>query len=56
VRTKLRAIPAGEGEVLLELDPGELFEMLDDSAGWAWGYAGKHRRVGYVKSNAIGST
>ena len=24
--------------------------MLDDSLGWAWGYAGEERRVGYVRS------
>ena len=27
--------------------------MLDDSLGWAWGYAGKDRRVGYVRSDAL---
>jgi hypothetical protein len=27
--------------------------MLDDSLGWAWGYAGKERRVGYVSSDAL---
>ena len=28
--------------------------MLDDSLGWAWGYAGEERRVGYVRSDAVG--
>jgi hypothetical protein len=28
--------------------------MLDDSMGWAWGYAGENRRVGYVQSEAVG--
>jgi hypothetical protein len=27
--------------------------MLDDSLGWAWGYAGEERRVGYVPSSAL---
>ena len=27
--------------------------MLDDSLGWAWGYAGDERRVGYVPSEAL---
>ena len=27
--------------------------MLDDSLGWAWGYAGEDRRVGYVPSEAL---
>jgi hypothetical protein len=51
--TKLRAVPAEDGEALLELEPGEPFWMLDDSAGWAWGYAGQQRRVGYVPSDAV---
>ncbi len=29
------------------------FEMLDDSLGWAWGYAGGERRVGYLPSGAV---
>ena len=36
-----------------ELVPGEPFAMLDDSVGWAWGYAGEKRRVGYVPSEAL---
>jgi hypothetical protein len=27
--------------------------LLDDSLGWAWGYAGDERRVGYVRSDAL---
>ena len=27
--------------------------MLDDSLGWAWGYAGTKRRVGYIPSEAL---
>jgi hypothetical protein len=27
--------------------------MLDDSLGWAWGYAGDERRVGYARSEAL---
>jgi hypothetical protein len=34
--------------------PGEPFLMLDDSMGWAWGYAGENQRVGYVRSEAVG--
>ena len=29
------------------------FELLDDTLGWAWGYAGANRRVGYVESDKI---
>ena len=38
---------------LRRLEPGEPFTMLDDSLGWAWGYAGNDRRVGYVRSDAL---
>ena len=33
---------------------GEPFDLLDDSLGWAWGYAGSERRVGYVRSACLG--
>jgi hypothetical protein len=28
--------------------------FLDDTRGWAWGYAGSDRRVGYVRAEALG--
>jgi hypothetical protein len=37
-----------------ELAAGEPFALVDDRLGWAWGYAGAERRVGYVRSEAIG--
>jgi hypothetical protein len=49
----LRLAPADDSEVLHELEPGDPFEMLDNSRGWAWGYAGPDRLVGYVRSEAI---
>lgn len=49
----LRAEPSEAAEVLLELEKGEPFAMLDNSLGWAWGYAGEGRRVGYVRSDAV---
>ena len=27
--------------------------MLDCTRGWAWGYAGAERRVGYVPADAL---
>jgi hypothetical protein len=51
--TALRAAPSEDAEVIRELTAGEHFEMLDDSLGWAWGYAGEDRRVGYVHLSAI---
>jgi len=52
--TALRRAPADDGELIREMAVGEPFAMLDDSLGWAWGYAGKERRVGYVRSDALG--
>jgi hypothetical protein len=51
----LRAAPSDEAEALLELKAGDRFAMLDNRLGWAWGYAGSDGRVGYVRSEALGS-
>jgi hypothetical protein len=50
----LLASPAADAEVLGEVEAGDSFELLDDSLGWAWGYAGSERRVGYLPSAAVG--
>jgi hypothetical protein len=49
----LRDAPAEDASVIGQLQPGQRFELLDDSLGWAWGYAGKEKRVGYVRSDAL---
>jgi hypothetical protein len=49
----LRAGPSDDSGVIRELASGEPFLLLDDSLGWAWGYAGEERRVGYVRSDAL---
>ena len=51
--TLLRADPSDDSDALLELKAGQSFRMLDDTLGWAWGYAGDERRVGYVRSEAL---
>ena len=51
--TSLRESPAEDAQEICYLDEGEQFDMLDDSLGWAWGYAGKDRRVGYVRSEVL---
>ena len=53
--TVLRSAPSGDSEAIIELEPGTAFAMLDNSLGWAWGYAGAERRVGYVTSDAVGT-
>jgi hypothetical protein len=52
--TTLRNAPSDGGDAIRELAVGEPFAMLDDGLGWAWGYAGKDRRVGYVRSDCLG--
>ena len=52
----LRRGPSDEAEQVRDLAPGEPFSMLDDTLGWAWGYAGTERRVGYVRSGAVAAT
>ena len=49
----LYAARSGEAEVVGQLVTGEPFAVIEDSAGWAWGYAGADRRVGYVRSEAL---
>jgi hypothetical protein len=51
--TELRSAPSADAEVICALQPSEPFAMLDDSLGWAWGYAGDERRVGYVRSDVL---
>jgi hypothetical protein len=51
----LRSGPTESADVIRELEPGEPFELLDDTLGWAWGYAGSDRRVGYVRSGVLGA-
>jgi hypothetical protein len=52
--TPLRSAPSDEAPKIRNLAAGERFAMLDDSLGWAWGYAGEDRRVGYVRSETLG--
>ena len=50
----LLAAPADDAEVLAQLAEGAELQMLDNSRGWAWGYAGTGRTVGYVPAEAVG--
>jgi hypothetical protein len=56
VRTEapLRPEPSTGSQPIRLLVPGEPFLLLDESLGWAWGYAGAERRVGYVRSDVLG--
>ena len=51
--TALRGQADEGAEAIAQLAAGTRFDLLDDSLGWAWGYAGDERRVGYVPSSAL---
>jgi hypothetical protein len=42
-----------ESDLIGGLQPGDPFELLDDTGGWAWGYGGADRRVGYIRSDLL---
>ncbi len=52
--TALMSAPGPVGESLANLVKGDDFALLDSARGWAWGYAGNPRRVGYVCADAVG--
>lgn len=51
--TPLLAEPDKGSAELASLAPGDVLLMLDCSRGWAWGYAGVERLVGYVRAEAV---
>ena len=51
--TALRSLPSNDSELVAQMSAGDTFAMLDNSLGWAWGYAGSERRVGYVPSDCL---
>ena len=52
--TTLRLTRDADSEVLATLNPGDLFEVLELSAGLAWGHAPAHGLVGYVDAVDVG--
>ena len=50
---QLRAAPGTAADIIATVEAGDRFEMLDDSCGWAWGYAGAERLVGYLPSESL---
>jgi hypothetical protein len=51
--SELRDVPSHDADPVAALSSGASFDMLDNSLGWAWGYAGPERRVGYVPATAL---
>ena len=54
-QTVLRAEPTDLSDSLAALSPGAIFEALELSGGWAWGFCADTRMVGYVRADALGS-
>ncbi|MDF2980633.1 MAG: hydrolase Nlp/P60 [Devosia sp.] len=51
----LRRAPSAAAEQLDQLLFGELFEVLDEAGGWAFGQARRDGYVGYVAAEALGA-
>ncbi len=51
----LHVAPAAGSELASELFHGELFALLEEERGWAWGQARDDGYVGYVPSAALGA-
>ena len=49
----VHSAPSEDAEVICRVAPGEPFAVGEDCVGWAWGYAGAERRVGYVRSELL---
>ena len=50
----LRVAPDDNSDLIVLLTRGSALRILDNSRGWAWGYA-PDGRVGYVLSTAVGA-
>ena len=51
----LRTKPSEDSPAGSQLLMGEMFHVLDATAGWAWGYCGRDHYVGYVRLEALGA-
>ena len=52
-RATLRSGPSAESDAICDLKAGDPFDLLENSVGWAWGYGGRDRSVGYVESDTL---
>ncbi len=51
----VRSAPDDNADEICTLEAGAPFWMLDENLGWAWGYAGSERLVGYVRADSLGA-
>jgi dipeptidyl peptidase-like protein len=49
----LRRAADESADLVAELGAGDELWMLDDTGGWAWGYGGPDKKVGYVRAEAL---
>ena len=49
----LRSAPSETAEIIGTLQPGQGFDLLDITAGWAWGYRSEDRQVAYLAAAAL---
>lgn len=49
----LREAPEPDSKTMLQLNPGDIFEVLDITGGKAWGVAVPSGLVGYVAADAL---
>lgn len=49
----VRALPAPTADIVAELQPDEMFAVLEFAGGWAWGYVQANHHVGYVEARAL---
>jgi cell wall-associated NlpC family hydrolase len=54
--TAVRRAPAADAEQLDQLLFGEVYEVLDETAGWAFGQAARDGYVGYVDASMLGAS
>jgi hypothetical protein len=54
--TWLRAAAPADAEVLAQLAPGDVFEVLELAGDHAWGVAPGAKLVGYVPASALSET
>lgn len=53
LNTATDLLESPNGDVVCQLGAGAPFALLDSQGGWAWGYGGDDRRVGYVEVSAL---
>ena len=51
----MRDAPSDSARAVSQVMKGETFALLDVEGGWAWGYSGHDKYVGYLRADALGA-